>query len=130
MKARKLPKTPKEWVKEILLALEDAREAVPFAPLVGAVLTEDNLFHLAPHVAFKFRGLVPSAREQKRVVESALANHILLTDRKSPNHVPELLGNPRLTFALSYVAAHGALGLLTEEEGDAVMSYCDEHLGR
>ena len=72
--ARRLPKTPDQWLKEILLALKDAREAKPFARLTGTKLTDADLFHLAPLVCLKFRGRKLAGAEADRVTKGALAN--------------------------------------------------------
>ena len=53
---RQLPRTPAEWLKEIRLAIADARKAKPFGILTGHRITDADLFHLAPHVCLKFRG--------------------------------------------------------------------------
>jgi hypothetical protein len=35
---------------------------------------------------------------------------------------------PLLAFALCYVAAHLLLDLIDEEQAEAVLNYCEEHL--
>ena len=55
--ARQFPQNPAEWLHEIDEAYRDARETLPFMPLVGVRPSESKLFHLAPRVAVKFRGL-------------------------------------------------------------------------
>jgi hypothetical protein len=50
-------KRPGYWLAEVALAYRNALEAVPFAPLAGTEITPDNLFHLAPVVCLKFRGM-------------------------------------------------------------------------
>jgi hypothetical protein len=54
---RDQPTTPEEWLDEIRLAIDDARETGPFAEMIGESITEADLFHLAPLVCMKFRGL-------------------------------------------------------------------------
>jgi hypothetical protein len=51
------PTTPDEWLVEIRLAIADARKTKPFGLLTGQLITNANLFHLAPLVCMKFRGL-------------------------------------------------------------------------
>ncbi len=126
MPERALPESPEDWVAEILLALKDARATKPFALLTGTILTERKLFHLAPKVAFKFRGLHPSEEERRRTVEAALSNYVVFTDPSDSRHVPELKRDAKLAFALCYVAAHYALDLITEDEGQAIMGCCEE----
>src|SRR6516162_6077152 len=54
--AHQFPQNPVEWLHEIDEAYRDARETLPFMPLVGVRPSESKLFHLAPRVAVKFRG--------------------------------------------------------------------------
>lgn len=67
--ARPLPKTPDQWLKEILLAIKDAKEAKPFARLTRTKLTDADLFHLAPLVCLKFRGRKLAGAEADRVTK-------------------------------------------------------------
>ena len=71
---RPLPRTPAQWLKEIKLAIADAADAEPFARAIGELITDANLFHLAP------------------------------------------------------VAAHLALDLVDEQEAEAILTYCEDHL--
>ncbi len=67
MKKHPLPKRPAEWLREITLAMGDAREAKPFGKLVGHRITEADLYHLAPLICMKFRGRPQTAKEAERV---------------------------------------------------------------
>ena len=118
--ARRLPKTPDQWLKEILLALKDAREAKPFARLTGTKLTDADLFHLAPLVCLKFRGRKLAGAEADRVTKGALANYVVNTEKG-------LTSNPMLAFALCYVAAHLILDLVDEQTAAEILGYCEEH---
>jgi hypothetical protein len=109
---RALPRTTAEWSEEIAAAYEDAREALPFTPLVGVRSGQWDLFHLAPHVAIKFRGLPESKRPA--AVEAALTTYVA-----SEGSAP--LTNPRLAFALCYLASHFGLDLVSEQTVDEVM---------
>ena len=40
----------------------------------------------------------------------------------------ELVEMPIMAFILCYVAAHLALDLLDEEQAEAILTYCEEHL--
>ena len=76
-----LPTTPDEWLDEIGRAIADARKTKPFGLLTGQRITDDNLFHLAPLVCMKFRGL--DFRDEKlrtKVTEGALANYVANSD--------------------------------------------------
>src|SRR5262245_22089151 len=57
-----LPTSREAWLNEIARALRDAAEAIPFGPLVGASFGADELFHLGPVTALKFRGMRRSKR--------------------------------------------------------------------
>ncbi len=118
--AHPLPTTPEQWLKEILLALKDARETKPFARLTGTKLTEGDLFHLAPLVCLKFRGRKLAGEEADRVTKAALANYVLNAEKG-------LQSNPKLAFALCYVAAHLVLDLVDEQTAAAIMGHCEEH---
>jgi len=52
-----IPSALNEWVDEINLAIMDAKKTKPFGLLTGHPITNANLFHLAPMVCMKFRGL-------------------------------------------------------------------------
>ncbi len=119
--ARRLPQTPEQWFKEILLAMKDAREAIPFGPLTGTTITEADLFHLAPLVCLKFRGRKLTGKEADRIREGALANYVVNSEKG-------LEGNPQLAFALCYVAAHLILDLVNEPSAEEIMDYCEDHL--
>jgi len=119
---RPLPSDPAEWLQEIKLAIADARKAKPVGILTGHRITDANLFHLAPHVCLKFRGRRPKGREAKRVIETALANYVANSDQLG------LKSRPMLAFVLCYVGAHLALDLLNEQDAEAILDYCEEHL--
>ena len=117
--ARPLPKNPDQWLKEILLALKDARETKSFARLTGMKLTDADLFQLAPLVCLKFRGRKLTGAESDRVTKGALANYVVNADKG-------LTANPELAFALCYVAAHLILDLVDERTAAEIMGYCEE----
>jgi len=124
--ARALPKTPDQWLKEILLAWKDARETKPFAHPTGTRLTDADLFHLAPLVCLKFRGRKLTGKEADKVREGALANYVVNTGPEAA--VKGLESQPQLAFALCYVAAHLVLDLVDEQTAAEIMGYCEEHL--
>ena len=100
----------------------DACDTEPFGMLTGHPITADNLFHLAPLVALKFRGRKTRGPEAKRVIETALANYVANSDQHG------LGSRPMLAFVLCYVGAHLALDLLNEQDADIILTYCEEHL--
>lgn len=119
--ARKLPTSPEEWSDEIRLAMEDARDTKPFAALMGTKLTEAELFHLAPQVCLTFRGRKLKGKAQDKVVKGALANYVANEERG-------LRASPKMAFALCYVAAHLVLDLITEDEAQDILAYCENNL--
>ena len=124
---RPLPRTPAQWLKEINLAIADAAEAAPFGPLVGTEITPANLFHMAPVVCLKFRGKKLKGREADRVIKTSLANYVV---NSNPKGVDQGLDQrPLMAFTLCYIAAHLALDLVDEEKAQAILMYCEEHLG-
>ena len=122
----RLPQIPAEWLEEIKLAIADARGAEPFSRLIGESLTDTNLFHLAPLVALKFRGQKQRGAKAKQVTETALANYVANSDPDGVDHGLEQ--RPMLAFVLCYVTAHLALDLLDEQQAEAILIYCEEHL--
>ena len=52
-----LPDSPEGWLNEIKLAYADAKEAIPVSKMTGTDMTENDLYHLAPMVCLKFRGI-------------------------------------------------------------------------
>lgn len=122
---RSLPRTPDQWLKEIRLAVGDARGATPFGKMLGTSITDHNLFHLAPAVALKFRGRELKGQEADRVTKVALANYVVNSDPEGVDH--QLEQRPLMAFALCYVAAHLALDLVNEKKAEAILNYCEEH---
>src|SRR3954466_784841 len=111
---RALMRTPEGWLLEIRLAIKDARETEPFSTLTGERITDANLFHLAPLVCLKFRGRKLIGGEADRVTETALANYAVNSGPDGIDH--GLSQKPLLAFAVCYVTAHLALGLVDEEK--------------
>ena len=121
------PTTPGEWFDEISRAISDARKTKLFGLLRGQRITDSNLFHLAPLVCLKFRGL--DFRDEKlrsRVTKGALANYVANTD---PDGIDHGLGSrPLLAFAMCYVTAHYVLDLIDDREAESVLDYCEQHM--
>ena len=61
------------------------------------------------------------------MTETALANYVVNSDPDGIDHGLE--AKPMLAFALCYVATHLALDMLDEQEAEAILVYCEEHLG-
>lgn len=115
---RPLPKTNDAWLREIVAAYADAREAVPFGPLVGAEMRDSDLFQLAPMVCLKLRGIRRSKKALKQATEAALSSYVANQDRE-----PEAFAKPHLAFAFCYLAAHYGLDLVRADELEAIMNY-------
>jgi hypothetical protein len=121
------PATPDDWLDEIKLAIADARKTKPFGLLTGQRITNANLFHLAPLVCMKFRGLDYRDEELRtRVTEGALANYVANSDPDGIDH--RLEQRPLLAFSMCYIAAHYVLDLIDEEQATAALDYCDENM--
>ena len=121
-----IPKTPKQWLREIRLALEDARESIPFGALTGHPFGEAELFHLAPLIAMKFRDRKQKGKKADEVRKTALASYLANTD---PDGIDNgLEDRPLLGFAFTYVSAHYVMDLLDEEQAGTILDYCDEHI--
>ena len=110
--------TPAAWLAEIAAAFLDAREAIPFGPLVGQPFGVGELFHLAPAKALKFRGIRSSDRALRRATETALASYVV----NSESH-ERVLKQPHVSFAFCYLASHHGLNLLGELQADRLMAY-------
>ncbi|HEX7478406.1 MAG TPA: hypothetical protein VF331_11410 [Polyangiales bacterium] len=117
-----VPKSNEAWLKEIAAAYADARETIPFGPLVDAEIREADLFHLAPVVCLKIRGIKRTKAVLKKATDAALVSYVATGAQE-----PEVFAKPHLAFAFCYLAAHFGLDLLTEEKIGAVMDFVVEH---
>jgi hypothetical protein len=102
------------------------RETKPFSTLTGERITTANMFHLAPLVCLKFRGRKLVGSEASRTTETALANYVVNSNPEGVDHGLEW--KPLLAFAVCYVTSHPALDLVDEQEAEAILNYCEEHL--
>lgn len=121
------PTSPEEWLDEIKLAIADARKTKPLGLLVGQRVTDVNLFHLAPLVCLKFRGL--DHRDEalrKKVTEGALTNYVANSNPDGIDH--ELEQRPLLAFAVCYLTAHFVLDLIDEQQALSALDYCEENM--
>jgi hypothetical protein len=103
-----LPETKVNWLAEIKIAYQDAKEAIPF----GDNIQETDLYHMAPAICLKFRNL-PKDRIQE-VTESALSSYIA---------TQEQLKDPFMAFAFCYLVSHFSLDLMTEEYVIEIIEY-------
>jgi len=117
-----VPVTEEGWLVEIAAAYEDAREAIPFGAALGEPFGETELFHLAPVVALKCRGIPRTRRNMRRATEAALASYIATRDAN-----PHSLDNPAVAFAFCYLASHHGLEILSESRADTVIDYVERN---
>ncbi|MGA2700429.1 MAG: hypothetical protein ABSH35_04965 [Isosphaeraceae bacterium] len=59
-----------EWLNEMKLAIEDAKEAKPFGRILSVPITDFDLFQLAPLVCLQFRGRKQKALPHCRVLQT------------------------------------------------------------
>jgi len=121
--ARQFPQHPVEWLHEIADAYRDAYDTLPFMPLVGVMPSANKLFHLAPRVAVKFRGL-PLSRVDA-ATEAALSSYVA-----SQKQVDSAFDDPYLAFAFCYLASHFGLDLISKERVEKVMGFLEENKAR
>jgi hypothetical protein len=117
-----IPDSPQAWLEEIAKAYLDAYETIHIGPLVGQDIQPEDLFHVAPQVCLKFRGLGRSKALQGKVTDAALASYVANKDR-----LPEVFAVPQLVFAFSYLASHFGLELVDEKAVDEIMGYIEDN---
>jgi hypothetical protein len=110
-----MPDSPEAWLDEIAAAYRDGQEAIPFGPLVGQDVKAEDLFHLAPLVCLKFRGIKGTRRILEKATDAALASHVATKER-----IPEVLAVPQLAFSFAYLASRFGPNLLDEQQVEAV----------
>ena len=90
-------------------------------------MTDAKLFHLAPLLCLKYRGLNYRDEElRRRVTEGALANYVVNSDPEGIDH--GLKSRPLLAFAVCYVTAHYVLDLIADKEAEAIIEYCEQNM--
>lgn len=118
-----IPETPEQWLQEVAAAYRDAKEAIPFGPVSGVEITEQELFQLAPVVCLKFRGIKRTRKLQKRVTEAALSSYVVNEESRS-----RAMENPIMAFALCYLASHYGLDLIDDAASEEALQYIECHL--
>lgn len=94
---------------------------MPFAELADYEMEEKDLFQLAPLICLKYRGLPRAKRLEKRATEAALSSYVA-----TESNDPEALSDPRIPFALAYLASHYGLGPLTEIQVVEIMEFVSQ----
>jgi hypothetical protein len=85
-------------------------------------MREGDLFHMAPSICLKFRGIHAAKATHKRATTVALASYVAMEERE-----PEVFSRPQLAFAYCYLAAHFGLDLVTERVLARTMEFIVEH---
>ena len=119
-----LPATAQAWIQEIRAAYADARDAIPFGPAAGQPFGEQEIFHLAPAVALKFRNLPLRGPNLKRATEAALSSYVANLESQG-----SALADPRLAFAFCYLASHHGLGLVEVATVESLMEILERNVG-
>ena len=121
-RSRQVPQSPEEWLEEIREAYADAIAAIPFERRVKRTFGEQELYHLAPSVAVKFRGLRSDETRLRLATEAALSSYMANIEVER-----EELSDPRLAFAFCYLASHYGLDLAGIATIDDVMEFVENH---
>ncbi|MFK0572936.1 hypothetical protein [Endozoicomonas sp.] len=125
MKVKKQPpQTKDQWIQEIRAAWQDATEVIPYGQVIGHKTTEHELFHVAPDVCLKFRGIKPTKTARKKATDAALASYVA-----NRNDQPILL-DPHMAFAFCYILSHYGLGLIDITEGEELLGFIEDNLER
>lgn len=123
--SRVLPTSSEGWVIEIIDAYKDAKAAIPFAEAAGKTMTEEDLFHMAPLVALKFRDLISSEECQKNAREAAIGSYVANMEAGNTN-----LHDHVMAFSFCYLLAHFGLGLLDDEKCQEILLFVENHLAK
>lgn len=117
-----IPANPEGWLREIAKAYADARDAIPFAELIDdkEKFDEKNIFHFAPGVCLKFRGIRRNKQILEKTTEAALLSYVATLD-----HAAEVFQSPVMAFAFCYVASHFGIGLITENDGHSILGFIE-----
>ena len=117
-----IPSTSAAWLAEIAKAYADARETIPVGRLVGQRIRCEDLFHLAPAICLKFRGIPRSKERLEQATMAALSSYVATKD-----DLEEVFSVPEMAFAFAYLASHFGLDLLTESEVNEIMEYIERN---
>lgn len=118
-----IPKDKQKWINEIVEAYKDAAETISFGNIIGEKITTDDLFHLAPAICLKFRGIKKTKKNLERASEAALCSVVATRDNEDG-----ILDNPLISFSLSYLASHYGLELVDAETITEMMEYIEKNI--
>lgn len=113
------PENDNSWLEEVARAYRDASETLLFDPSIG----HGRLFHMAPGVCLKFRGIRRTKSALKKATDAALTSYVATQDQDEG-----ALLVPQMAFAFCYVASHFGLGLLDERRSSELLGYLEENL--
>ena len=119
----KTPKTPDAWLEEIAKAYIDSLETIPFGGLTGDKIEESELFHLAPSLCLKFRGIKTTEDNLKMATDAALSSFVATEDS-----VDNLFEISQMAFAFCYLASHFGLDLVDNDALSEAMGYIESKL--
>jgi len=85
------------------------------------------LFHFAPLVCLKFRGLdYGDEKLRRKVTGGALVNYVTNSSPDGVDHGSEQ--RPLLGFAVCYITAHFVLDLINQQQAENVLNCWDQYL--
>lgn len=115
-----IPDTIADWVAEIADAYCDAYETIPFGVLTGEPFKEDELFHVAPQICLKMRGIEITGENFNRANEAMLASYAATKDQ-----VKGVFADPLMAFAFAYLASHYGMKLLAGDKVSEIMEFLE-----
>jgi hypothetical protein len=121
-KSTNMPYTPSDWLSELSEAYFDAYESIPFGILVGQKISEKELFHMAPQICLKMRGIERSKANVDKATEAMLTSYLATQDQ-----IEGIFNNPHIAFGFAYLASHYGIGLLLEEDVSEIMAFLEGH---
>ena len=121
---RAIPNTLDEWLMEIAKAYCDALDSKPFGIFVDVDIKDEDLYHIAPHVCLKHRGLEDTVENIQKATEAALASYV------ASKEIITALKEPHIAFAFCFLASHFGLGLLSQHAIDIIMRYVEQEADR
>jgi hypothetical protein len=118
------PTTFRMLIKELNKAYQEAKATKPFGKLIGMRIRDEELFHLAPRIALKYRNIKNEIKIEQ-AIEAALSSYLANKD-----NFPEILKYPEISFTLCYLAAHFRMGIYTAEIVDKYMIRIEEDIAK
>ena len=113
---------PDGWIVEIAKAYYDAYEAIPFGTFVDQSITESELFHMAPHICLKLRGIKPTPSRIKKASDAMLTSYFATKEQDE-----NIFDNPHVAFSFAYLASHFGMNLISEKQVAEIMDYIERN---